>query len=87
MGDCLWKGGSVRSNFEGSYHLVGEECHGDDQEAVKVCDHISLCDEEGVEIGSEADAHLTKLKVKSTRYFLLGIISASSCSIIHMAFK
>ena len=63
MGDCLWKGRLVWSNLEGGgYHLVGEECDGDDEEAVEVGDHVSLHEEEGVEIGGEAEAHLAKLK-------------------------
>ena len=61
MGDCLWKGRLVWSNLEeGGYYLDGEECDGDDKEAVKVGDHVSLHEEEGVEIGGEAEAHLAK---------------------------
>ena len=63
VGDCLWKGRLVWSDLEGGrYHLIGEECDGDDEEAVKVGDHVSLHEEEGVEIGGEAEAHLVKLK-------------------------
>ena len=44
--------------MEGGYHLAGEECHGYDEEAVKVGQYIPLRHEEGVEVGGEEGAHL-----------------------------
>ena len=54
----LFLSGGIKQG--GGYHLTGEECHGNHQETVKVCEHVSLCDEEGVEVGGEEATHLLK---------------------------
>ena len=43
-----------------SYHLTGEDCDGEDKQAVEVCDYIPLGGEEGVEVGGEKAAHLVE---------------------------